>query len=765
MPTRESTPWELLVTGEDLKKAADIRGKKTYEMDVKNNDIQGKLDEGWTIKKQFSKKARMNKDKSIGDAFEDELWSILYKMGFKIMNATNKFVVVYGRSRQISKQIDIVAIDDETCLCIECKAATRANTSHDFRSEIMEIAGYKERVFAKLLEQYPGRKCKYIFAVKNYILGSANHDLLKEENIHFFDNSSIKYYSSLAGYIGTAARYQLLSSLFAGMEIEGLQNTVPAIKGSMNGVEYYTFLAAPEVLLKIGYVLHRTNANNDYDDLLPSYQRLIKKDRLEKVQRFISEGGYFPNSLVVSLECPGGVEFSPVRYQNRTIRNVGMLSLPKAYQTAFIIDGQHRLYGFANDNHSTDCLIPIVAFVNLSKETQLKLFMDINENQKAVPKPLRNILEIEVFYDSPNPINRKKALLGKIAKTLGEDRESPLYGRVVIGEDARGDICCITIEAIKIAFEKTDLFNTYKSNGSLEKEGLFEKEGSENETTFSVVYPLFVKLLKLVATQSDEVWYDNNSYITKNNNGVVAIIRILADIIDIEVEKDTSLINDTNALFEKCKPFVGLLSETIKGLDSEKREEVRKTRGTSGQEKPYRIIQMTMHENDSSFTNERIESYYVEYYSNYNDAAKYALNSIKKELINYAQTVFTEEDWMRKHLSQEHEISLVNRKNEKLIGISRSGVDNPTVEIWDLLTLEDMREIIGNGTNWSEYFKEYFVSHGIDMTKIDLLSELKTMVGFEKNVEAGTKITRTNYQAIDDLNKKLTGEENGRTDS
>ena len=53
----------------------------------------------------------------------------------------------------------------------------------------------------------------------------------------------------------------------------------------------------PEKLLKIGYVLHKTNANNDYDSLLPSYQRLIKRERLANVKKFINEGNFFPTTL------------------------------------------------------------------------------------------------------------------------------------------------------------------------------------------------------------------------------------------------------------------------------------------------------------------------------------------------------------------------------------------------------------------------------------------------------------------------------------
>mgnify|MGYP004568545145 CR=1 FL=1 len=42
----------------------------------------------------------------------------------------------------------------------------------------------------------------------------------------------------------------------------------------MGGFEYFEFSIEPEKLLKIGYVLHRSEANKH---MMPTYQRIIKK--------------------------------------------------------------------------------------------------------------------------------------------------------------------------------------------------------------------------------------------------------------------------------------------------------------------------------------------------------------------------------------------------------------------------------------------------------------------------------------------------------
>ena len=46
-----------------------------------------------------------------------------------------------------------------------------------------------------------------------------------------------------------------------------------------------------QTLLKIGFVLHRTRAN---EAEMPTYQRLLLPSRLKGITKFIDGGGYFP---------------------------------------------------------------------------------------------------------------------------------------------------------------------------------------------------------------------------------------------------------------------------------------------------------------------------------------------------------------------------------------------------------------------------------------------------------------------------------------
>ncbi|MBR4871832.1 MAG: hypothetical protein IKU96_06660, partial [Alistipes sp.] len=55
------------------------------------------------------------------------------------------------------------------------------------------------------------------------------------------------------------------------------------------------------------------------------------------------------------------------------IPNIGLICSHKLYNdSAYVIDGQHRLYGYSGSNYEGNNSIPVVAFVDLKKDVQLK---------------------------------------------------------------------------------------------------------------------------------------------------------------------------------------------------------------------------------------------------------------------------------------------------------------------------------------------------------------------------------------------------------
>jgi DNA sulfur modification protein DndB len=173
-----------------------------------------------------------------------------------------------------------------------------------------------------------------------------------------FDYDTVQYYSQLVNHLGRAAKYQLLGNIFAKQTIKQMDDRVPAIEGKMGGLTYYTFVIEPERLLKVAYILHRNKANHS---MMPTYQRLIKKDRLKAIRKFVNDGGYFPNSLIVSIDTEHkGVRFdaSQARIDNSPSR-IGILHLPKRYQSVYVIDGYMTFYNTKRRQASLSHMTPL----------------------------------------------------------------------------------------------------------------------------------------------------------------------------------------------------------------------------------------------------------------------------------------------------------------------------------------------------------------------------------------------------------------------
>ena len=233
MPAIHDTNWELIVSNEELEEISKNRIKEYIEESVDNTILDDYLSSGWKLKKQNKKKSTIYKEKKIGDAFEDEVWSIFYKMGFKYMNKDNSFSILYSRENNLSKQIDIIAMDDEVCLLIECKESAEYGSRRSFQMDINEVPSFYGKVCGEIRKKYPGLRFKYIFATKNVAVGQQDKNRMKEHNIIHFDYSTVLYYKALVEHLGSAAKYQLLGQIFAGQKITSMDVEIPAIRGKM----------------------------------------------------------------------------------------------------------------------------------------------------------------------------------------------------------------------------------------------------------------------------------------------------------------------------------------------------------------------------------------------------------------------------------------------------------------------------------------------------------------------------------------------------
>lgn len=702
------TNWENIVSGKELITAKNKRKNLYIEARERKVALEELEEEGWEYVKDYadSKFVKVRKEKPFYERFEDQIWLLFFQMGFKLLNRDANFKMNYDfNNPDFTQQIDVFAADDETILIVECKSSEDLNEVQ-FKKDIEKLHGQMEGLRKCALKQYPGRKVKFIWATHNCIMSAKDIKRLQEWDIIFFSDSTIQYYSELVKHLGTCSRYQLLGNLLANTEIKKMQNKVLAIKGKMGGHEYYEFSIEPEKLLKIGYVLHRNEANKN---MMPTYQRIIKRKRLKEVQSFINDGGYFPNSIIISIDSGGRkLQFdeSPTKLDD-SISKIGVLHLPKRYHSAYIIDGQHRLYGYSDSEYANTNSIPIVAFVDLDRSEQLKLFMDINENQKSVSKTLRITLNSDMLWDSPNQNECRDAIRPKIAQMCGEEQSSPLLGRVVIGEDEKNNIKCITIQAIQLALQKCSFFSTFAKNNTIATNGSFDV--GDNQATIDRFYPFLEGCFKTVKNECETEWSLGEQGILTINRGIQGIIRIINDVVNLLIAQNKlfPLTQDIDDIINEVEYYMSPLLNHINKLTEEQRIELKSFYGGGAENKYLRYFQKVIHDSLTDFNPEGLEEYIENTTKEYNATSKeyiYAIEEKLKDVIAESLQEYYGDKWLIKGLPKttyKEAEKAASDKNYELL----SNDEESDIEPWDCISLSDCKDIVVYSHNWSEIFE------------------------------------------------------------
>lgn len=748
------TEWGKLLQPAEIPYAIRER-KKTYEEKVAwRVALEQEATEGWYYFKDTKNpdKVKVHRDKSVHTVFENRVWVLFAQMGFTALNRDQSFTINYSENgKDLDKQIDVFAADEETVLVIECKCAESVNNTKQWKTELEAIKGYMGPAKKEIQKKFPGRNIKFIFATQNYVLGDQDNKRLEEFGIVHFDEKTIKYYEELAKHLGSCSKYQLLGSLFAKTKIRNMDNRVPAIRGKMGGYTYYAFSAQPETLLKIGYVLHRIDAN---DGLMPTYQRIIKKSRLKAVHEFIENQGFFPNSIVVSINSKKEPLFDLSEKQgNDDVAKCGILHLPNEYRSVYIIDGQHRLYGYSDSKYAKTNSIPVVAFVNMDQKEQVKLFMEINENQKAVPKNLRNTLNADLLWTSDDPSERREALRSRIAQDLGDSLKSPLNGRVIIGEEQADDYRCITLEMICSAIDASGLLSKYAKDKTLQTPGTLDLEDSDKTLALTEKY-IFGCLSYLRETLPEE-WEKNpkKDGMLLFNNAIGGLIRLFGDIA-------TELINKgfdpkkTDEFLEESQYYLDPIEGYVNNLSEEEKTELRTNYGGNGPRHFWRNLQKAVHEAHEEFLPEGYIKYWEDHGKSYNTDSVRIMTETEKEVRKYVKNV------LESYFPQGKWIQQIPKKvyTEASSEASKHTYETGEVtDVWDYFNMLALREIITYGTNWSSFFEKVFpISIDAKGNKKDKTEWMATVDKLQKNAgRANFSVAKSQYEMLQQVETQV----------
>jgi len=450
-----------------LRREAVRRRKMFDEKSIPADVIPAHEAEGWQVDRQLKRKTTVRKEKEIDERLENRFWMLLFKMGYPEMNDGRKFTVLIERkgAERLRKQIDVFAKDDETVIVAECKAAEKV-TKRSLQKDLEEFANLKGPISNAIHKHYGADyklKIIWMFITENIIWSKPDRERAIGENIRFVTERELRYYSQIAEHLGKAARYQFLAEFLKDQPIPELSGKkVPAIRGKLGGKKFYCFVTTPRRLLKISFVNHRSL--NDPEGA-PTYQRLVSRSRIRDIGAFIKGGGYFPNNILINFTRP--VRFDKISHDEQSGVTYGQLYLPDKYRSAWIIDGQHRLYGFSPIEDSfLDQNVIVVAFELLPTAEEANLFVTINHEQKSVPKHLLDDLEGELKWGSSIPSERIGSIAARLINYLNADVGEPFYNRITQQGIPSTNKTCLTIPALKDALRRSGLLGRALMNNS-----------------------------------------------------------------------------------------------------------------------------------------------------------------------------------------------------------------------------------------------------------------------------------------------------------
>lgn len=463
------------VSGDDLTKEIHSRRRKVVgdSVRLKSKDdrdalVSQKMHEGWRTVKTFKNSTRIEKDKPLDEQLEDELWVLMASLGFSHISSVRQFKANFDGT---FRQVDCVAVDDETVVVVECTQADKPSTPKSMTSLIDKVASWKknQRTPSLFKTYFQNDALQVVFVIATRRIKWNNNDLNRAQghNIVVIRDKQIDYFKRLVSHLKHAARYQFLAHVCRDKEVPGLKITVPATMAHIGKNTFYSCLVRPAHLLKIAYVNHKASANLES---METYQRLVTPKRLREIAKFIDHqnfAGTFPTNVVLNLHSKRTIRFE----KRNTIGQVqvGTLYLPAVYGSAFVVDGQHRLFGYAHsrraNNGNDKTAFSVLAYDNLDTQLEAQMFVDINSEQKQVAKGLLNELNATLHRDAPDFTSRTGALASKVVQDLNGDPESKLYARVKLTGDTASSRRCLSITQLSEPILRHKLFGEALKSG------------------------------------------------------------------------------------------------------------------------------------------------------------------------------------------------------------------------------------------------------------------------------------------------------------
>ena len=485
------------------------------------------------IKENINSK-NLLKNKEIGDELHNKVFKLFDDLGFNIID-----------NNYYSAGPDIVVVDPEDVnkgkIIIQCKNSKqpKKNTFSNLDKHLNEYAGRLRSGAAKAaIIVVSGQK------LPKKVPGESEEldieDVQKRYGVSIWTDETLEYYIDLIEKISHFARYQVLSDLGLRLNFDKAIKA-DAIKIVQNGYTMYAASFSPEWLLKSVSVVRRIRSANGPK----GYQRLLAKNRIAKSENRESISNYldtntkwlFPNAIVLASSRSSGLAYDGSK-----------LEIKSSYGQFWVIDGQHRLFAFANSEarlSKNKLLCVVIDAQSLGSEHEeerelAQIFVTLNGRGKRVPKALLYEL-YQLLGSEDNP------QLEVVLKLV----EDNFFADCIRGYSDKGG--SINLVAFADAKGVESIYKYFKST--------YDKKSKEDIVDISAKYIL--ESFEEVARVFDDEWNDPDHYFLKTDRGIRGILELL----NLVLHKYDQKIQHVSQVIEALKTGqFDFSSDTAKGL-------------------------------------------------------------------------------------------------------------------------------------------------------------------------------------------------------
>lgn len=622
----------------DLRSLARLKIRDYTTKTVRHKLVEEASNQGWSIEQKNERTVRLRKKKESHDYFIDRLWTLLYRMDFKYLNGDGP-ALLSDDSKTANEPpsifaFDIVGVDDEVGIAIKCLTSEKQTVFEQIRQEIDNYLSARQNFTHAVNHQIPrpsDRQVKRLITqtifTLNILISDEDKKYAKDRGVMIFDENDLSYYDELTGHLGSAAKYQFLADIFSGKNVPGLNIKVPAIRTRIGGYTCYTFPILPEYLLKIAYISHHSKGKNSD---MGTYQRMLQKNRLKKIRRYIDQNGIFPTNIVINFEKKptfhrGGQD---AEQEGGT---VGWLEVRSAYKSAWIIDGQHRLFAYSGHSQASKAYLSVLAFESLPASTQARLFIDINAEQKSVKQSLLQELYADLHKDATDPTKRVRAIVAQTIRWLDSDPASAFYERIQAAEIKKDDVRCISWNSIFRALD-SDLFILTRKGEQIFG-ALWSEEGNDKTRERAVqVLREWFGTIRASVTDWWEIGAGDGGGIAMNDS-IVASVNVLRSVFQhlLPLKGDLRLLSNQD-LCNAIKPYAEAMGSYLNSFSMEERKAFRNLRGVQGQTTRMRRLQQGIQKIIATFNPLGLQEFIEEQQAQTNINAKILIDSIEKTL-------------------------------------------------------------------------------------------------------------------------------------